>query len=574
MHLLRFGLWLLLFALSATLSAQVSFEAVSNARQITLNGVVEVTFNLKNGQGINFQPPSFDDFVVMSGPSTSLRTTIVNGQKSSEMGYTYLLKPKRTGRLVIGNASIKVADRLLRTNSITVEVVEESKNAGEAEPYFFRTVPSATQAYLGQQVLLDYKLYLLPQLRKERYGIADESDYAGFFPLPLNWYRNESEVIGGVQYTAWTLKRMALFPQRTGKLTIESMNLQAEIRNQNDPSFGFFRSPGERIALSSDPVTIEVLPMPEGAPDDFTGAVGQFQFSGVVDRRMLTTDDALTLRLTITGNGDLKRVGNPVLRLSDSLDVYEPSVQREENFDYQGRVRGEKVVEYLITPLYPGKYEIPATFTYFDPDSTKYITVATGPFPVEVRPGKNIGRKPDRSTADADQARKDIRSIKLRHEAYNLQKSFAGSPVFWSLWGSPLALLLGFLGFRRWQSRRGEVDPEVLRRQRARKAAQLHLQNAHHHLEQNQARAFFDEVSRASLGYVSDKLHIEPSRLSKPLIRERLTAAGVEPPLIERFLQILQTCEMALFAGQDDPARMRSTYEEAEGVISELEGKL
>ncbi|MCB0620316.1 MAG: hypothetical protein KDC41_16725, partial [Saprospiraceae bacterium] len=132
----------------------------------------------------------------------------------------------------------------------------------------------------------------------------------------------------------------------------------------------------------------------------------------------------------------------------------------------------------------------------------------------------------------------------------------------------------GFLGFRRWQARRGEVDPEVLGRQRAQKDAQLHLQNAHRHLEQNEARAFFDEVSRASLGYVSDKLHIEPSRLSKPLIRERLTAAGVEPPLIERFLQILQTCEMALFAGQDDPARMRSTYEEAEGVISELEGKL
>ncbi len=555
---------------TGALSAQTTFEATADARRVLENSYFEVTFTLSNAQGGQFSPPSFEDFLVVSGPSQAVSTSMINGQVSRTQAYSYTLKPRRTGTFTIGSASIKVSRTTLRTKPLTIEVVKGRKgDPGAEEQVFIRAEPSTETAYVGQQILLDYKLYTT--LDVESFNILEESGYQGFFAQDVRRFNGRvmREVINGVQYTTKVLKRIALFPQQTGQLSIEPMNVQLGVVKEGAKrSRSFFFTPEVRpYPAATETVNIEVLPLPAGAPESFTGAVGDYQIRPDLSSKTATTDDALTLILTVRGSGDIKRVEAPALDLPEGFEVYEPKAVEETNLELNASIEGKKVFEYLLLPKVPGDYEFTPKFTYFSPDSAKYVTLADQSFSLYVKQGTG---QPGRATASLNET-EDIGPLMLSPVLTQTRTPFLGSALFWGLLAAPLLLFGGLLGWRRHRARQDDIDPNERRMQAARGVAQERLSLAKSHLKAGDSRAFYDEVSKAILGYVGDKLQISRSSMSKSSLRQRLQELDLDESLIETVMSIVQDCEMALFAGQADADKMGTVYERATQAIAGVE---
>ncbi|MCB0592559.1 MAG: protein BatD [Lewinellaceae bacterium] len=555
--------------------AGVSFEATADARQAVLESYFDVTFTLKNADGNNFTPPSFQDFIVVSGPSRSMQTSIVNGQVSKEEAYIYTLQPRRLGRLTIGSASIDIKGRKLRSNPITIEVVKGQTGGGGGEEVFIVAEASATEAWAGQQIILDYKLYTTVNV--ESFNILEEANYQGFYARDIRRYdgRIIREVVKGKQYVTKILKRVALFPQQAGSLVISPMTVQLGVLKEEGRRRNFFFTPEvRRVPASTEPLTIKVAPLPARPPASFSGGVGDFRMSSALSRTTVTTDDALTLTITITGSGDIKRVQAPDLQVPASFELYDPKVAEESSFENAGGITGKKVFEYLMLPKEAGNFRLQPAFTYFHPDSARYVTADETVYNITVRPG--TGRAQSRLPADGEglSQKEDINFLMTDTALYRRRPPFLGAPLFWALALLPALALGGIVAAQRWRARRASVDPTLLRSRRARKVAQQRLSTAEQHLEAGNTRAFYDEVSKAMLGYVCDKLHIPRSSLSKANLQRRLEELQIDDGLVGRFMAIIQACEMALFAGREDAASMKGTYQDALKVITEMEGRL
>jgi len=550
-----------------------SFEARADAREVLLGSYFEVTFSLRDGDGSNFQAPSFRDFVVVAGPSRSISTRIINGQVTRQMSYSYSLKPRRIGRFSIGAASIEVGGNTLRTEPVSISVVRgKPTEEGEGE-FFIRAEPSATEAYIGQQISLDYKLYTTIDI--ENYNVLEETDYQGFYAEDLKRHdgRIMREVIDGQQYTTKVLKRVALFPQQTGKLTINPLQLQLGVI-EGDGGRGansfFFNRQIKRLLTQTEPVDITVMPLPEPRPEAFTGAVGEFDLTIDLGSRILSTDDALSLKLTIRGDGDIKRVLPPNVRFPDSFEAYEPKILNESIIERGGRLISEKTIEYLALPKQAGNFQLQPAFAYFQPDSNRYVVLDENQYQLTVAEGSRSVNGPA-IEAPAAAPLTDIHFIKtdtsLRRSGY----TFFGSPGFWVLSLMPFLLLGSVVVVRQYRRRLQSTDPGLLRRRRAQKVARQRLQKAEQFRQLNQPRSFYDEVSKAMLGYVGDKLQIPGSEMSKENVREKLRTLKVDEAAIEQFLSVIHTCEMALFAGKDNAEAMQKTYDNALEVIASIE---
>lgn len=557
--------------------AQASFEAYTDAREVLINSYFEITFTLKNADGKDFSPPSFDNFVVLSGPSQSMSRTIINGKVSREMGFSYTLQPKRTGKCTIGSAKIKANGRTLRTNSLTIKVVE-GKDIGASDPtgqIFLRAELNTDQAVIGQQVLLDYKLYTAVNI--DSYSILEESDYQGFFAQDLRRFDSPPirEVINGVQYLTKILKRVALFSQQAGVLKVKPLQLElAVLLEESGSRNGFLLNrPVKRVIVQSDEISFNVQALPANPPAVFTGAVGNFEANYSLNHIEASTDDVLSLRLVISGNGDIKRVQPPSLMLADSFEMYDPKVLDESTYENtNGELTGRKEVEYLILPKHPGNYLIQPSFAYYSPDSGKYVVLSPQTFEVKVSQGSQ--RPSDVSIAEGTDPEQDIRYLKLNTNLHKESGRFFGSTSFWVLTILPFLFLSGVILVKRIQNQRGDVDTTQLKIKRARQEALRHLQVAEEHLKTNASRAFYDEVSKSLLGYVCDKLQIPRSALTKDNVKEKLYALNIDKQLIDNFMGIIQTCEIALFSGQDTPTAMHETYQQAVENISKMEEKL
>ncbi len=561
---------------------QVRFEAFCNAKQVVPGSFFEVKFTLKNANGTNFRAPDFKNFRVVAGPSTSMSTSIINGKVSKEMGYSYTLQPLKTGKFAIGSASIKVNGKMLKTTPLTIEVVKgKNTNVGKGQTgkgqaggeAFVKLEPSSLSAKIGQQILLNYKLYTTVNI--DSYNIVEEPAYTGFYAQAVKRFNSATlkEVVDGVQYTTKVLKRVALFPQQAGQLTIQSAQIQLGmlVDNPNARSF-FFSRRVQPILVKTNPVEILVDALPPNAPETFTGAVGKYTLRAVMTPNRLTTDDVLTVKMIISGNGDVKRVQPPPLMLSDSFEVYDPKITEERTFENQGEMGGGKAVEYLAIPKVPGNYLVQPEFTYFDTDSLKYVTLKAGPFRARVKKGsnKNMGGGIAETTSPIE----DIRFIKL---TANLQKEgapFFGSTTFWVFTLLPFLLLCGVIAAKQIQTKRAGMDISLLKKRRAKKVAQKRLAMAKMHLQHGDSSAFYDEISRASLGYVCDKLDIPVAELTKENVRDKLQSLRVSSSNIEQFMKILESCEMALFAGMDNSDAVKETYEKSVAVIAGIEEEI
>ena len=560
------------------LSAQVVLEATTHSKQVPLGGIFEVKFTLKNAQGTAFSPPTFSDFTVVGGPNRMNSMTMVNGNATSSESYSYVLQAKRMGQFTIGSASVMVKGQTITSTPLSIDVEKGDKetlneaSSNNKESVFIRAEVSSHDARVGQQIVLDYKLYTRVDLNGM--NLLYEPNYEGFFHLEINDYEHSENrvTIGGKQYLTRILRRVALFVQKEGDFVIEPMTVQVGIvKGKNDDPYSdpFFSSVvSTNHTIRSNPVNIYVKPLPINAPMSFTGGVGEFKVEAGISKIDATTDDAISLKMKVTGNGDAKRWQAPKMVAIDGLEIYEPKVLREESIESQGEWLTIKEIEYLIIPKKTGNFSIKPEFSYFDTEGGSYKTLTPNTFEIKIAQGKNAI-----ATIQSDKVT-DIKSIKTATVFTNQMTSFYGTSIFWGLTILPFIFLGGVLGYRQFLIQKSKVDVNVLKSQNAQKVAERRLAVADEFMKKGNNRLFYDEVSKAMFTYVSDKLSIPMSEFSKSNVREKLTSLKVNELNIEKFIKILQNCEMALFAGQNTEGAMNEVFQDALKVITDIENDL
>lgn len=560
------------------LIAQTQFTSSVDSKQVPVGEVFEIKFTLENGQGSNFRPPTFGEFNVVSGPNRMNSMTIVNGSSRSSESYSYVLQAKREGVFTIGGASIDVNRKTIATTPLSISVVKGKRQtpndvkAGKEE-VFIRAEVSSTTAYIGQQIILDYKLYTRANIS----GVSrvNESKYDGFFKLEVNDFpHNDNRVtIGGKEYITRILQRIALFPQREGAIKLEPFSLQMGIvkgnrRDDDDPFGRFFSDPlVENRVVSANEVTILIKPLPADMPASFSGAVGDFKADFFISKTDATTDDVISLKMNITGNGDAKRWQAPKLPAIEGLEIYEAKILKEESIERGGEWQTMKEIEYLIVPKQVGNFSIKPEFVFLNTEGGNYQT-ATQEFNLKVAQGSN------KAATILQDKMKDILGIKTTTAFVNQLTRFWSSALFWALLIVPFLFIAGVIAFKEWQMRQSKRDIALLKRANAPKIAENRLALAHEFLDKGNERLFYNEVSKALFNYVSDKFEIPLAEFTKNNVREKLTSLKVKEPHVKSFVTILNDCEIALFAGRNTEGSAEAIYQRAVGVIVDIEEDL
>ncbi len=455
---------------------------------------------------------------------------------------------------------------------------------------FIKVSVDKSKVHVGEQITTSYKLYSRMPMQV---GISKLPSLNGFwtqdFDIPKQAKPTE-EVLDGKKYQVFLLKKSALFPQTTGTLELDPAEAKGvarivqQVRRKmsdmfggtlmmNDPVFNnsYYNTMGYKdvkVDLQSTPVKITVTALPDkNKPADYGGAVGNFSITSKIDKQELTTDDIATLTLNITGSGNLKLIEAPKLNLPNGLTSFDPQITDT----ITGRtttISGSKIISYVISPHTPGDYDIPATaFTYFNPQTGAYVTEHTQPIKLHIKAGKHF--TPDQ--AGSGVALKDIHDI-VKHPLNSIElksKPLPFTPVYWSMYAFPL---LAFIGMVVWKRRDEELskDTTLLKRKRANKIALQRLNTAKKLLDQQNKVPFYEEVSKAIWLYLSDKLSIPLSALSKETATDAMNTRKVPVTLQKSLENVIWECETALYASGGSK-QMEHTYEEAIKVISDLE---
>jgi hypothetical protein len=576
-NILKYSSFLLIFLFPFFVFAQsnITFTAEASAKKLVEDQYFTVTFTLTNARWTQFTPPAWRGFNQVGNPSQKQFASIINGKGVTSFSLIYNVKAKKPGKFTIGSATVKVNGKEIKTKPFTIEVIKNKKiELGEIDPqedFFILAEPSTMVARIGQQITVDYKLYT--KVNIERYDIKENPEYNGFFTQEIEKfsYGTMQEEIEGEIYVSKIFKRVALFPQQAGLLTIDPLNLRL---GKSDPSKrqSLFFTQVKYVPYQVDSVNINVIPFPaDSIPPSFSGAVGTYAMKASVNNRNLSTDDAMVITMSIEGNGDLKRIISPTMDLGENFEVYEPRILEETTFEKGGEIYGRKILEYQALPLEPGNYSVQPRFTYYDTDSLDFIILGVNPLEVKVKKGR---KKRISNIGETGTAKAELLSIKTETTFSEKGKFFFRSPLFWILTLLPFLFLGGALVYRQKLIREGSIDFELLKVQRAQKVAVQKLAQAEQFMTTQNSKGFYDEVSRASFGYVCDKLKIPVAELSKANIQDKLQSLNVSQHHIDRFIEIIKTCEMALFAGMDNSAAMQETYASAKEVIVKIEEEL
>ncbi len=559
-YLLSIGMLCLSLPLSGQ---QVRFVSKLDARQVITGSTFSIEFILENADADNFAPPDFSPFKVISGPSQSYRSSFVNGVGSRSVGFGYLLQATRTGKFTIPGATVSVKGKQLKSNPVILEVLrgEEQVRSGESPRIFIRAAVDSTLAYVGQQIVIRYKIYT--QVNIENYNILTESNYDGCFAQALDTYKEPvlKEVIDGKEYSTKVLRKVAVFPQQGGKIDISPMVVQVGVPSSSTVRRGLFSSFGlERKNISSNGISLTVHSAHDQSPGDFSGAVGKFNVEYSLRPIQATTDDAISLVMKIVGNGDVKTIRPPDLDLPKGFEVFDPKVKDEKMINATDSVRGEKVIEYLLIGHQPGNYHIRPSFTYFDPTHGAFRTVIDS-FQVSISQGSGAlsNTSDDRLNQEAD----DI--VPLNHDL-DLKKK--RNPVYLQPWyiGAYVIPVLAFL-LVSWRSKHKNVEEEI---SDPHAVARERLQQARIYMDEGNHKQFYEEAALGLKQFIAQKLQIQASDLSRQKITDSLLAKGSSRELEEQVRLFIEKCDLALYAGMNDASKITATYDEAVGLITEL----
>ena len=613
-----FILFIFQIVASAAIAQDVVFRA--SARDVVRTGErFQITYTL-NADGKEFRTPDMKNFMVISGPHTSQSSSIqiINGKvsRSVENSFTLYVIGNKEGIFTIPPATVKVDGKEYKSNELKIQVVKSNSqaqqqgnsNRSNANPgstsnnnssdikddVFIRVVVDKTNPVLGEQVLVTYKLYYRINISSPQFN--KEPAFPGFWVNNLlkdvKSYKQYEETYNGRRYNVAEIKKYALFPQRSGKLVIEPAEAmcQAQLktktqRRTNDPFFdNFFNDPFFNryktvdLNLTTRAVTINVKPLPsQNRPAEFNGAVGEFDFSSSLDKTECKANDAITLKFTVSGKGNIELVDKPDVKFPPDFEVYDPKISKKITTT-QYSVSGRKTFEYLIIPRNPGNFKIPPVkFSYYSLKKKKYVTLQSPEYDITVAKGdgtssgvtySNINQK------DINYIGTDIRHIKISETHLKpIGVFFFNSTAFYIWLIAPVVLFILFVVF--WKKefeKRSNIA--LMRNRKATKVAHSRLKKAHTFMKEQKKDEFFVEISQALWGYLSDKFSIPLSNLSMDTVHDTLINKGVKEESVKIFIDTLNNCEFARFAPADSSGTMENIYNEAVNAISLLESEL
>lgn len=544
-----------------------------------------------------------EELDVLIGPNRSMQSSyqMINGHTSStsSITYTYIVCATKNGTFTISPAHVVVNGKSIASNSLTIKVSGtaqsgsssrqrqndddggEMRDAGSAisgSDLFIKVSANKKRVHEQEPILLTYKVYTLVSLTQLR---GDMPDLKSFYSQEVDLPQQKSfsvERVNGRPYRTCTWSQYVMFPQMTGKLQIPSITFEGIVVQQNrnvDPFEAFFNGGSGYIEVKkkivAPSIEIQVDPLPE-RPANFSGGVGQFNISAQLDKTSTKANDPVSLRIIVSGVGNLKLIKQPVINIPKDFDKYDPKITDQTKLTNNG-LEGSKIYDFLIVPRHQGKYEIPPVeFTYFDTTTGSYKTARSESFTLDVAKGSGAEAVNDfTGQAGLQELNKDIRYIKTGDARQKgLDNFFFGSVAYLAtLIVLALIFISLFIVFR--QRAIDNANVTKMRGKKANKVATKRLKKAALLMAENKPGEFYDEVLRALWGYVGDKMNIPVEQLSHDNISQRLSERQVDAEVISQFIEALDECEFERYAPGDPKGNMEKVYEKAMTAIEKIE---
>ncbi len=607
---------IIFFASQGFVFADDDIRLVGTGRQVVKVGErFRIVYEL-NAEGRSFATPNFGKLQKLSGPNTSSSSSIqiINGsyQQSYSQTYTFVVQATAVGEVKIPPASVKVKGKTYKSNSIVIKVVKgnssqqgtSGKNTQSSshdgvlqdDDIYIKASISKKNPYIGEQIIVTYRIYT--KVPVSNLSMKKSSSFRGFWSKSLTddntQYKQSTEVINGKEYTTAIIGKYALFPQKTGELTIDpaemecvvQLRTQSKRRRSNDPFEDFFNDPffnrnvkNIKASLKTKPIKLNVRVLPQkGKPEGFTGAVGSFNFTDNLDNNQLKANEALTLTIGISGRGNLELINAPEIQFPSDFETYDPKTSSNIKTSASG-LSGRKKFEYLAIPRNAGDFVIaPVTFSYFNPKDNKYHSYSSERYSIHVEKGDNAtGGGITYSSSAQEDIRfigQDIHHIKITAAELKPVGAFLfASTSYYLLISLPVLFLLLFIVF--WKRREKQKGNEgMMKNRKANKIAKARLQKAAKYKDADNDKAFYDEIAQALWGYIADKFNIKQSVLSIETVKESLKEKGVNDEVIGNFLNTLNNIEFARFAPGDSSGKMKTIFDEAMHAITQAEKAL
>ena len=579
---------------------------------VSIGEQFRLSFTL-NEQGSDLKLPDLSSFEVLMGPSTSQSTSIqmINGQttQTTSFSYIFILRAKEEGKFTIRPASINVNGKVYESNDLAIQVVKgQAPQQGNSSPggsqqqqqqdqqqamasagitkddLFVKVDLDKRNVYKGEQIIATVKIYVSPNVPITNFEDVKLPSYEGFWTQDIdipNQISFNREVYQGKIYQVGILKKTILFPQQTGRIKIDPFEITCLVRQQIkrqrsffDDFFDNYRTVSAKVV--SDPSYIQVKDLPSH-PDGFYGGVGNLSFSAAIDKTEAKTNEAITLRLTVSGRGNLRLIEAPKAEFPKDFEVYDPKTNENLKATNSG-LNGSKTFDYLVIPRYPGDYTIPPVkFSSFNPETGKYTTSTSQPFNLKIEKGADDQSTTVTSAISKEDVRfigKDIRYLKQnQYKLRNTAHSFYGSLSFWLLYiGSFVLFVIIAIVYRK--KLRENANIQLMRNKQAKKVAKKRLKEAAVYLKQHKPEAFYEAVLKSFWGYLSDKLSIPVADLSRDKATNTLTERGVSQELVDEFIQVIDTCEFARYAPKTSDSALEELYERSANLMGKLEKQI
>lgn len=609
-------LTILLSLITFSVYAEEAVFKANAPKQVIVGRPFQLTYSV-NQRSRDLRAPEFTDFDVLSGPytSTSSSTSFVNGKRTSsfEQTYTYMLMARTAGTFTIGPATIKVDGENVQSNGVRIEVLPEDQQPSQpqqqspghqasgqngqngqttsqsgnvsSENLFVRTIASKTRVHEQEALMVTYKLYFANVDVAQLTNNTKLPEFTGFLKQDLEQgeIQTELEHYNGRNYQTAVLYRTILYPQHSGDIKIDPANFEAVLRVQVqqrprsifDDFFGSYTNVTKM--LTAPGVTIHVAALPSGKPAGFSGGVGRFTLTPSISQTEVQTNDAVTIKLDISGSGNMKLLKTPAIDWPEGFEPYDPKVTNDFRTTTSG-VSGTKSIEYLAIPRSAGEYTIPAVkFSYFDIDEKAYKTLSTPEYTILVKRGAGSANDKGEEGAvisytqkeDIKQLGTDIRYIDTKAPSGKTAYKVQNTDWIWLWYVVPLLIAMVLLVILRKQIKEA-ADITRMKYKRANKVAQKRLKAAAAALKANDKEVFYAAIESAAWTYLSDRLSIPTADLNKENIASILRQKGVSEALIKDVMSVLSTAEFARYAPTTDHA-MDDLYRDTTNLINNLE---
>ena len=594
---------------------EVTFTA--QAPQAVVQGErFRITYKVNSRDVKDFRSPVMPaSLSVLTGPSTSSssNTQITNGKVTSTytLTYTYTVVANEEGTVELDGATIKAGGKQLSSNKLTIKVLPPDKTTQSAggqgqgssqqnrggssaqsgeisgSDLFMLATVDKTTVYEQEALLLSFKVYVAPSMSGSLSSLSTKMpDLKNFHVQEVELPQRKEfqmEHYNGRNYQTMLWTQYVLFPQHSGELEIPATTFEGVVSQPvaSNDVFDFFFNAGRYVdvkkELSTRAIKITVKPLPSGKTSAFYGGVGDFSISSTINATELTANDAVTVRVVLSGTGNLKLIKTPEIKFPQDFDIYDPKVENKYTIK-GGRQTGNKVFEYLAIPRHGGQYTIPALeFQYFDPKSGTYKTIQTDEYTLNVAKGQGGG---DSQTSVAYVSKEDLKFVGQDVRFHNTPAAFRstkdlffGSTLFYLLLLLPVIILIA-VSLISAKRIRDNANVAKVRTRKASSVASKRLKTAHKLMKEGRKNEFYDEMMRALTGYMADKLSIPVAELSKENIENQLLSHHVDEVKAKAVVHLLDDCEFARFAPGDDTGRMDRLYDEAVNVIGQIENTI